>query len=307
MTLEKYLEKIENGEQPVKHTGLVQLSGLSQQELFLFNQAWAKFPLERKTHVLSKLIEMAEENPELDFNAVFWTSLKDGSEEVREKAVEGLWECDDRALIIPLISLLRRDPSEKVRAAAALALGKFTTLAEEKKLLSRDGNRIIQALFEVLRNPAESTEVRRRVIETISGVHLPEIKAEIEQAYLSQEPGMKYSAIYAMGRSSDISWLPRILEEMDSHDSAMRYASAVACGMLGDEAAVPYLINLLEDDDTKVQLAAVEALGQIGGPLAKRALQRCLKLGEQALEEAAQEALAALTLNEDPLSFRAES
>ena len=307
MTLERYLERLEDGEEPLKYSGLVQLSGLSQHEILTFKRVWANFKLERKTDVLSRLIEMAEDNPELDFDAVFWTCLKENSEEVRERALEGLWECDDRTLINPIISLLTNDPSEKVRSAAAIALGKFASLAEDEKLLSRDGDRIREALFEALKDPKEVAGVKRRVIEAVSAFALPEVKEAIDEAYHSPKPELRYSAIFAMGKSGDPSWLPRILKELDSNDPAMRYEAANACGELGEEGAVPYLINLLEDHDTQVQVSAVEALGAVGGSLAKKALQRCLKLGDLALEEAAETALRAIETNEDPLSFRVET
>ena len=57
--------------------------------------------------------------------------------EVREKAIEGLWEDEDRLLISTLCDLTKDDPSPKVRAAAAMALGKFAILAQDGKLLEK--------------------------------------------------------------------------------------------------------------------------------------------------------------------------
>ncbi|MCI0812883.1 MAG: HEAT repeat domain-containing protein, partial [Chloroflexi bacterium] len=118
------------------------------------------------------------------------------------------------------------------------------------------------------------------------------------------DASMRQSAIYAMGRSSDIQWLRIVMTELDSSDPAMRYEAANAGGLLGEESTVPRLIALVKDEDSEVQVAAVQALGNIGGALAKRALQQAARKGEDAVEEAAQEALANLDFDEDPLGFR---
>ena len=49
---------------------------------------------------MQRLIEMAEDNLDADFNSLFRLSLKDEDAEVRAKAIEGLWESDDRSLVV---------------------------------------------------------------------------------------------------------------------------------------------------------------------------------------------------------------
>ena len=303
MSLKNYLEELASPDAPVKHTGLLQLSALSKEEMVVFEEAWRSFSLDRKLQVLPKLVELSEDTADLDFIPVFLLCLNDSSEEIREKAVSGLWECDDRSLITPLISLLSSDPSESVRVAAAIALGKFCYLAAERKLLERDCDRLREALHCILNNPDEPLEVRRRSLEAIAPFNTAEIQAFIREGYSSDEPALRHSAVYAMGRSQDTVWLPIMIKELGSSEGAMRFEAVNACQALGEEGTVPDLIPLLEDDDPQVQLAVVQALGAIGGSLAKRALLKCAKSGDDALEESAQQALELVSFNDDPSSF----
>ena len=57
---------------------------------------------------------------------------------------------------------MRDDPSDKVRAAAAMAMSKFAVLAQSGKILAKDGDRIKESLTAAIRNPNETQEVRRR-------------------------------------------------------------------------------------------------------------------------------------------------
>lgn len=304
MSLEKYLKELCDEQKPLKHILLEQLSGLTPEAVFEFRDAWRTLSQQRKCEVLSRLVELSEDNLELDFSQVFRSCLADEDESVREKAALGLSDCDDRVIIRPLVGLLQSDPAPRVRAAAATSLGKFAELAQEGKLISRDAERIRDALLAVIDKPDEDIEVRRRAIEAASCFNTPQIQKIIRDAYNSPNPKLKQSAIFAMGRNSDPQWLPIILEEMTSTDPAIRYEAAMACGQIGDESTVPHLIRLIKDEDLQVQLAAIDALGNIGGPLAKRALQQCLKSGDEAVEEAAQAALGNIEFEEDPLSFR---
>ncbi|MCH8184499.1 MAG: HEAT repeat domain-containing protein [Chloroflexi bacterium] len=250
------------------------------------------------------LAKLSEDNLELDFTAVFRASLSDDDDDVREKATRGLFDCDDRVVIRPLNDLLAKDPSPKVKAAAAVSLGKFAEMAQDGKLLERDADRIREALLEAIGREGQDDEVRRKAIEAVASFNSEEVQRIIRDAYENGDATLKQTAIYAMGRSSDSQYLPTVLDETHHDDPAIRYEAALAAGQLGDESTVPYLIRLIKDDDFQVQLSAVQALGEIGGPLAKRALLQCLKMGEDALEDAAQAALANLEFDDDPLGFR---
>ena len=307
MTLEKYLTDLADDDKPLKHSGLLLLSGLSTEEVAEFKTAWSQFSPARKCDILVRLSALSEDNLELDFSTVIRACLADGDDMVREQATRALWECEDRVIIRPLIALLKDDPSPQVRAAAATSLGKFAEMAQAGKLLVRDGDRVLEALLSAVGDDGGDLEVRRRAIEAVASFSAPVIEQIIRDAYYNEIPKLKQSAIFAMGRSSNTQWLPLVLQEMDHDSPAIRFEAANACGQLGDESTIPHLLRLIKDDDFQVQTSAVQALGYIGGPLAKRALLHCLKLEDEGLEEAAQAALSVIEFDEDPLGSRFQS
>lgn len=294
MTLEQYLNVLADKDQPLRHTDLLHLSGMTPEELGLLRRGWQNINPHRRRAILERLVEMTEDDLEADFNDLFRFCLVDANPEVRAKAVEGLWECNDRTLVTPLATLLRKDPAEEVRAAAAIALGKFAVLAQSGKMLSKDSRKISETLLQAVRDPQELPDVRRRAMEAVAPFNTQEVRQIIQEAYHSDQTEMRCSAVYAMGKSCDSQWLPTILKELRNPDPAMRYEAANACGELGEEATVPHLIPLFLDEDHQAQASAIAAVGNIGGSLAKRALLRCLKSSDDLAIEAAQEALSKL-------------
>ena len=89
----------------------------------------------------------------------------------------------------------------------------------------------------------------------MSPFNTPDIRDYVCWAYQTDDLMLKSSAIFAMGRTGDVSWLPTLIEELDNQEPALRYETANACGDLGEEDVVPHLIDLLEDDDFDVQIA----------------------------------------------------
>ena len=296
--LEHYLETLADEDRPLRNADLMRLSNLTAEDLRLVTSVWRDIDAERRRDVLVRLIDLSEENLEADFNDLFKHCLSDDSAEVKAKAIEGLWECDDRTLVAPLTTLLAQDPSEEVRAAAAAALGKFAVLSQTGKMLQKDGDRIKQGLMNAVLDGDESLPVRRRAMEAVAPFNTDDVQKVIQDAYKSSVKGMRCSAVYAMGKSCDTRWLPIILSELQNSDAAMRFEASNACGELGEEPAVPHLIPLFEDDDHETQISAITAVGNIGGSLARKALLRCIKSADDLAAEAAQEALDNLDAGE---------
>ena len=294
MILEQYLNSLADSGRPLRNTDLMSLSGMSREQLDILRDVWSDIEVESKEDILMRLIELSEDNLDADFNDIFRFCLSDENSRVKAKAMEGLWECDDRTLVTPLTALLEEDPSAQAREAAAVALGKFAVLSQSGKMLSRDGERIKESLIQAIENSEESQEIRRRAIEAVGPFSTPEVHEIIQDAYESDQLEMRCSAVYAMGKSCDTQWLPIILAELRNPHPAMRHEASTACGELGEEHAVPHLIPLFEDDDHQAQVSAISAVGAIGGRLAKKALLRCLKSSDDLAVEAAEEALGNL-------------
>ena len=300
----KNLAELSDESKPLVSSKLANLSATSQEELVLFLEAWAEIGFERRRQIASQLVELAEEDPKLNFDDIFHACLRDPDEIVRVRAIEGLWEYENHSLIDTFINMLREDRQESVRAAAALALGRFALLAELGKLRPDDGAKVEKALAEVIDDQEEQLEVRRRAVEAIATLSLPKVTEIIQEAYQSDDDQMRVSAIYAMGRNSDPAWLPTLVKELSNPDTEMRFEAAGAYGELGGEEAVPHLVRLIYDLDAQVQLSAIVALGKIGGNEAGAALRECLNHTAEHIRGAAEDALEELGFSKDPFSFR---
>ena len=306
MSLESFLEALAEDANEVDLGDFFEASGLLPEELVIFARAWFGFTVENQRWIIATMAELTEDSSEVDFSAVFRMCLKDKDEEVLEKAIEGLWEDEDRAIIPGLIQVLHSDKSPQVRAAAAVALGKFPALVQEGKLLAKDGDSILESLMDILKDSGQPLEVVRRSMEAVAPFNTPDIRKFVTRAYKGDELLLKSSSIYAMGRTGEVCLLPVIIKELQTAEPSIRYESAHACAELGDEDAVPHLVALLDDDDYQVQLAGISALGKIGGPLAKKVLVNCVKDGAAVLEDAARSELENIEFLEDPMAFTSE-
>ena len=287
-----------------RNAKLADLSHLSREELQAYRGIWAKMETADRRKVIGRLIELAEDNVELNFDVIFKACLEDPDAKVRRQAIDGLWENEESTLISPLLSILTTDPDEDVRAAAASALGRFTLLGEHGKLRMIHVTRIQESLLSVIYNTGESETVRRRALESLAHLSVSEVRQAIRDAHESPNMQMKVSSLYAMGKNCDVCWLPILVQELGNQDAEIRYEATGALGSIGEEEAVPHLIKLGNDPDPEVQMAVLQALGNIGGRRAKEYLQHSLSAGSQAVRDAARQALIELKATEDPLSLQ---
>ena len=304
LPVEEAIANLSDSDKPLRSSSLAELSNLNAPELALFEKTWKTIEPKRRRQIIYRLVELAEDNFELDFDSIFKRRLKDEDADVQSKAIEGLWESEETSLIEPFIELLKPENAEKVQATAATALGKFAMLAELDKLRPKHKSSVCRALLGVIEDADRSLEIKRRALEAAAPLSLPQMEKAIARAYQSGLPHLKTSAIFAMGKNCDPRWLPILIKELTSADAETRYEAANACGELGEKEASPYLSELTTDPDIDVQLAAIQALGKIGGPEAKDSLERCLTDDSQIIQQAAELALDELEAGEDPLSFR---
>ncbi|UCH86595.1 MAG: HEAT repeat domain-containing protein [Dehalococcoidia bacterium] len=302
-TFQEYLADLKDEGRPLKATKLLHLSHLVDEEERAFLDAWPEIGIERRRQMVRQLGELAEDNVELNFDAIFLACLSDADPEVRAVAIRGLWEYEQRDLIERLIGLLQSDDSAFVRAEAALALGRFVLQCEFGSLPDRYFRQVEQALRRTIDDEGQELEVRGRALEAIGACSLPWVREAIDRAYRSDNQRLRVSGIHAMGRNCDPSWLPILFEELKSEDPEMRYEAALACGLLAEEAAVLHLAPLLEDEDIEVREVTIAALGEIGGRQARAVLLRYLEGPSQGMREAVEEALSVVDFTEDPLSF----
>jgi hypothetical protein len=161
-------------------------------------------------------------------------------------------------------------------------------------------------LLSSLEDEDEPVEVRRRALESVGPFLTDEVRDWINWGYKSGDPFLRQSALNAMGRSCDESWLPLVLIEMDGDDPAIRFEAATAAGELGGVEALPRLSELVDDTDSEVAMAAMRAIGAIGGPQAKKILGALSTDGEaDQLKEAASDALETIEGEDSDFSMLA--
>ncbi len=303
MTFQSLVQELTDPSQHIAASKLVGLSGIDAGEASSFARTWHALEDVRRRRLINELTDLAEDNVELNFDAIYLIALADRDADIRRAAIQGLWEHEGRDLIDSLLALLENDPDAGVRAEAALALGRYVLQAELDALRGSDAERIESALRRTFNDPTEPVEVRARALESLGARSAEWARDLIDEAFSGEDRRLLLSAVHAMGRSADTAWLPSALAQLDSEDPEMRFEAAVAAGSIGDPEATPYLIPLLRDDDPETQEAAINALGQIGGEEAKEALQELLVEHDERIAEAITYALAEIDVAEDPLAL----
>jgi HEAT repeat protein len=303
--LDQTLNKIADPQQTLTHKTLRTLSGLDRASVAALAPAWPKLPTERRRAVVRALVEMAEDDPELDFVDVFRIMLDDADAEVRAAAISGLFETTDETFVDPLIKMLSSDLSAEVRANVAELLGQFAMLAAEERLHNGRPKRLKAALLACFHNntdPLNTDAVRRNALESVAFFGDDErVVVAIRDAFTAGTSVLRAAALSAMGNTFDPTWEPIIMRELESQEPEMRFEAARAAGNLWIEKATPRLVAMTSDPDQEVQLMAIWALGEIGGLQAKATLTQLLESHDESVRDAAEEALDELRFNEDPL------
>lgn len=299
--LQQVLNRLADADVP--EAALYRLSNLHGDELAMLIGAWPALPAERRQVLIARLVELGEADFETDFTELFRACLDDADPQVRISAIEGLWEVEHVNLVRPLVRILQDDPSIPVREAAAKSVSRYALLAELGRLPARLGQLVWDALWRAIHAPEEDLSVRRRAVESLAYFDRPEVTEVIEAAYRDEEPKMRVSAVFAMGRTTDQEWAEHVLAELETDDPEMRYEATRACGALRLIEATQELSQLVADLDLEVKMAAVWALGQIGTPEARRVLEICYEEGDEALQDAADEALAEMEFLQGEVDF----
>jgi HEAT repeat protein len=302
MAFDSDLADLADASKRLSSTQLTSLSDLEPEDAADLAAAWREIETNRRFSIVTELAELAQDNVELNFDAVYKVALGDEEAAVRAAALRGLFEYEGRDLIPVLADVLRDDPEADVRREAAVALGRYALAAELEQLPQIDGAAVREVLIESAEDLEEDERVRARAIEALGAMSGEETENLIESVYEEASLWLKVGAVDAMGRSCNPSWLPLVMREMESMAPEMRHAAAYAAGEIGEEEAVPQLKRIAVDDpDKDVQLVAVRAIGEIGGDQAKVALQAILYEGDDSLQEAVEEAMSEIAFNDDPL------
>jgi HEAT repeat protein len=280
---------------------VARLSDVSRDDARVLTEAWESIPEDARADLIRRCDELSEERVELNFGRALRIALQDSSAAVRQLAIAAMWEDESRDFLDRLRAMLAGDPSPDVRAEAAAALERFARQAALGELGAEVGAELREDLLQAAEDEETPYAVRRRALEALGPfAEEPRAARTISEAYDSGDHGLQCSAIYAMGRSLDARWLPRVLAELESDEPELQFEAARAVGAIGSPDALPLLIEAARSDDAEVRHAAITALGQIGGRGAVRALERLAEDAGEADLELIESALDEVNLSIEP-------
>ncbi len=280
-----------DGSEPPEVATLIGLSDPDPTQIKAFDKIWRTLDDERRALIASGLRDHAMRDIEVNYDALFKHMLSDADARVRAEAAAGLWEDDDAAIITPLVTLLRRDPSQAVRAAAAYALNHFMYLAESGQLSKARRDEIYNALIDTVRHALDTTPLYQRALEGLGYSGAEEVDFHLRSALASDEADLRLSAVIGMGRSNNNAYAPLVRGELGHVSPRVRREAAHACGELEDTEAIKALGELFDDPDAAVREAAVHALAKIGTLEARQLLDEAARSQDEAFRAHAEEAI----------------
>jgi len=292
---------------PISAETVYGLSALDRERLAQLEQHWTSLSPARRRQLLQLLNDSSEANFEMDFRDINHFALKDPDSEVRQYAIEGLWEDESLLLMHKLIQAANHDPSVNVRCAAVTELGRFLLLGEYGDIPAAQAAQAREPVLNAL-HVDEEPELRRRALEAIANSSHEGVRAMIDEFYNHEDLRMRMSAVFAMGRTCDQDWAPEILQELQSQIPEMRFEAARAAGHTELAEAIPYLLRVIDEtDDVEILEISIWALGEIGGDRARKALTEIVAhaeaQGDDQVYDAAREALDAASLPGDLMLF----
>ncbi len=271
--LSPHIQTLQNTAVAIGADHVIPFSDLTAEELQQFLHGWQTLSPERRREILKQMVEVTVEYFEYNFDKIFRSFLHDPEADIRLLAVDGLWEDMHLQLIPDLCYLLENDSDYRVRAAAAMGLGRFVDAATMETIDSHTIAPAIDLLRARFNDPLERAPVRRRALESLSSGREDDIEILIESAYYADDPDLSQGALHAMGRTGDAHWVPFLLESMSQGIAELRCEAVEALGLIGDKRSVEHIGYLLQTEaDPEVRLAAIIALGQIGGEKAREIL-----------------------------------
>ena len=283
------------GTDPLTIATLAAFNDLDEFSSGQLRATWHDVSAERRQMLVNKLRDLMQNEFEYDFSAVFYHAITDREELVRLSALEGLYEDDNPRLVEPLIKILRNDPSDFVRAAAATVLGNFLELGELEKFQKRRRDQVYEALMDALSEaPAESV-LYCRLLESIGYVTNEDTIPLVRAAAVSDNEEMRIAALVAIAHSAEGAYQDIARAELHSDSNEIRLAAAHACGNIEAAEAVPELAKLTSDPDPDVRLAAIEALVEIANDDARAALRLAADSKDEEIAAAAEEGLDELS------------
>lgn len=190
----------------------------------------------------------------LDRTAVAWASLDilaGDDTPAKLQVIAALSDIAGRQASDVLARVLKEDPQEDCRAAAARRLRELNPAGAEPALVAAAADSSPAVRLEVAR--ALGAVGGRNAVEALVGL-------------LEDEPAVTVEALGALARLRAVDALPAVAKCLESASAQVRAAAAETLGQLGDERFVEPLLAAFEDPDPRVRIAAVQAVAKLPLP-----------------------------------------
>ena len=276
ISVTKLIDALLDESTPFHPRYLNRLSDLDPEDVALFFEVWPKVSLHRRIALLEDLEEIHMADDLLCFEEVARIALKDENPGVRLRAIRILREYELVDLLPTFQIMAEHDADTDVRAEAAAALGTYIYMGEVEDISPIKLKKVEDCLLSLLSSQAP-VQVQRRALESMGFSSRKEVPGLIENAYASKDMDWVITSLFAMGRSANSRWNPKVLKMLTHPHPGVRAEAACAAGELEIKSARPALVELLEDADFDVRMASIWSLSQVGGKGVRKVLERLLE------------------------------
>lgn len=301
LPFQSILEALLDNSKPFPPVFLHRFSDISPEDLEKLRLDWLKISSQRRSNLLEDLEALAEADSVVCFDEIARLALNDPEASVRVRAINMLWEAEDKALVPIFLEFAEKDINTEVRAAAASALGKYVYLGETEDIPAETLQNVEDALL-LLATSNEPVLIRRRALESLGFSHREEVARLIEKAFSSGDKDWLTSTLYAMGRSADQHWEKQVISMLGNDDEEIRVEAVRAAGELELKSAREKLLDDLQEgiDDFDLRMATIWSLSQLGGEGVRERIEELMENCQEDEEcQYLEEALENLSFTED--------
>lgn len=299
VSVDQLLDHLSQDDVQLNATLIYGLSDLDKHAIERIRPAWLLLDNDTKVSIIRHLIDVAESNVELHYDPLGLLVIEDRNANVIEAGIDLLWENESVELLEQLIQFTHHSYPDHLRSTAIRHLERYVLLGEYGEIPLESRNQVLECLLTLWHSNPHHNSLRGAVIECLGNASFEELPNLIEEAYASDSEEIRRSAVYAMGRTCDITWEDVLLTELDNRDAQMRYEAARACGQIETEEAILPLYHLVMNDEAEVQEIAIWAMGEIGGHFAQDRLENLAEKFEDDEELSAliEDAIAMASIN----------
>lgn len=299
---DQIVEELLDVSKPFSAVHLHRFSDIHPADLAALKTAWEQIDTNRRAALMEDLEDLLDADTLVSFDDLSLLAIEDADPRVRSAAIRLMWETNNTSFWRRLLRLLKDDPEEAVRGAAASGLGVYIYEGELEEIPEAQFKTIEKALLDTLRG-SDTPYVRQKSLEALGFSSNPELHALIQKAFSDKDIKWRVSALFAMGRSADERWKDAVTKSLHDPDAEIRFEAVRAAGELSLKNTRQILMEMLvkadNREDADMRQAVVWSLSQIGGERVRQVLAALLDQAEdEEEEEFIAEAIENLSLTE---------